>query len=939
VALWRFVRHCVDAAGKAAAALLLAVALLLPASTLPAQADNAQYFYDPGGRLIGMIDPVNGSATYNYDQAGNITSIARTPSTTMGVVQFFPTRGPVGTSVTISGTAFTGGTTTVKFGTITATPTSVTANTIVVPVPSGVSGAVAINISRTSPAGSVTTPTSFTVASPLAAPTITSFTPTTQVQGSSVTVSGSGFDPILSKAYVNGQVAQVTAATTSSLTFLVPLSSSGKVSISTPVGSATSNSDLIVPPPTFAATALFSAVRTTLGAPPVTTTTGATGTFSLTMFDVTAGKTISVFINQADVSGNPKVSLLAPNGTAIYPSTAQGSSNLWYGPVNLSDAGTYSLVEAPTSGTSGRLTTVVYDVPAPVVQTLTVGGATGAVAVATPGQQGVFLFNATAGQSAMLWMSFAQSIGCNTYSILNPDGTYLQTPLRTCSGAFFHDSGAPFSFPQTGQYKLSVTQELATNKGSAGRAFLLARVFSVPGSATGAPTIGGNEVALKLTTPGQKGRLTFSGTTGQKISIFSGFSQMTTGVKYSVTNPDGSILVPTGASDSNLYLTDAPIVLPQTGTYQIDYVPTISSRQTDGTGFILTRLYNIPADATTSLAVTGDPKSLAFTAPGQSGSVTFSETAGHAVSIWVTPIHLTSCVGVTLKNPDGSVLIPKQTFCSTAYLTDAQIPLSQTGTYTVVLEPDLTDSMISGTGKVLLAVYDVPADVTSTVAFGTVTPFQIGTPGQQGVQTFPGTTGQKVTINLNAYEITSCDKSSLLNPDASILVAAVNNCDRRYLSGAPITLPQTGIYSLTHVPDINSVKISGTGQILDAVFSVPPDASAALTVGGPTLSAYVSTPGQRAAFTFTGTSGQKVILQMDFRRMSTCNTFSVLNPDGTTLVTATATCNASFTSATLTLGQTGVYQFIDTPQLQSGDAASWFSAGTGWVDASVVSVP
>ena len=62
----------------------LAVACAITAAACPALADGAQYFYDPAGRLTTVIDPVNGSAVYAYDQVGNILSVVQSSTPSSG---------------------------------------------------------------------------------------------------------------------------------------------------------------------------------------------------------------------------------------------------------------------------------------------------------------------------------------------------------------------------------------------------------------------------------------------------------------------------------------------------------------------------------------------------------------------------------------------------------------------------------------------------------------------------------------------------------------------------------------------------------------------------------------------------------------------------------------------------------------------------------------
>ena len=115
----------------------------------------------------------------------------------VSILNFTPKSGPVGTTVTISGTGYstTASQNTVTFNGIPATVTSASLTQLVVTVPSGATtGPIAV----TTPTGSATSSTSFTVTTggPLGAPTITSFTPTIGTMGTTVTITGTNFELI-----------------------------------------------------------------------------------------------------------------------------------------------------------------------------------------------------------------------------------------------------------------------------------------------------------------------------------------------------------------------------------------------------------------------------------------------------------------------------------------------------------------------------------------------------------------------------------------------------------------------------------------------------------------------------------------------------------------------------------------------------------------------
>lgn len=130
-------------------------------------ANNAiSYTYDALGRLVGVVDPAGETATYAYDAVGNLLSITRQSSSIVSIIGFTPNSGPIGTSVTISGTGFstTPSENTVTFNGVAANVTSATATQIVATVPAGTtSGPIAI----TNPNGNAISSAAFTVTSPI----------------------------------------------------------------------------------------------------------------------------------------------------------------------------------------------------------------------------------------------------------------------------------------------------------------------------------------------------------------------------------------------------------------------------------------------------------------------------------------------------------------------------------------------------------------------------------------------------------------------------------------------------------------------------------------------------------------------------------------------------------------------------------------------------
>src|SRR5207249_507939 len=131
----------------------------------------------PTGATSGLISVSTFAGT-----ATSASSFTVTPPPTIS--SFSPSSGPVGTSVTISGSNFSGPTT-VTFSNGTAASFTVNSDTqITTTVPTGASCGL---ISVSTPAGTATSASSFTVTVP---PTITSFSPSSGPVGTTVTISG-----------------------------------------------------------------------------------------------------------------------------------------------------------------------------------------------------------------------------------------------------------------------------------------------------------------------------------------------------------------------------------------------------------------------------------------------------------------------------------------------------------------------------------------------------------------------------------------------------------------------------------------------------------------------------------------------------------------------------------------------------------------------------
>jgi hypothetical protein len=216
------------------------------------------------------------------------------------VTTFSPASGVTGTSVTITGTEFTAAST-VAFNNTNATSVTVDSDTqITATVPSGAStGAIAV----TTAAGTATSSSNFTVTL-----SVTGFTPSSGVVGTSVTISGSGFATATAVSF-NDRSASFTINSDTQITATVPSgATTGPIAVTTSAGTAaSSNNFTMIPPP-----AITSFTPTSGGV-------GATVTINGTAFPgasvVTFNGTSAIFTFNSDT----QITATVPSGATTGP--------------------------------------------------------------------------------------------------------------------------------------------------------------------------------------------------------------------------------------------------------------------------------------------------------------------------------------------------------------------------------------------------------------------------------------------------------------------------------------------------------------------------------------------------------------------------------------------------------------------------------------------
>lgn len=325
--------------------------------TVSASTPRINYTYDEIGRLTGIFDDIGNSAQYIYDAVGNLLSTTRKSAGAVTILEFTPKAAQVGATVTLSGTGFsaTPNQNSVSFNGTAATVTAASANSLTITVPTGATSG---PISVTSPSGSATSSSSFTVSLPgtgASAPAITSFTPKAGGAGETVTISGVNFqsNPMHNIVTLDNRFMKVGSASSTALTVALPTNSgTGKIKVTTPYGSTTSVDEFYVAPLPYKSSDVEVTAR--MDNPGLKAVSIATpGKIALIVFDGTGGQTLGLdAINVTMTSAT--VSIYMPDKTLLTTITV-GASGGTIAPVILPITGIYTILIAPASGVSGGM--------------------------------------------------------------------------------------------------------------------------------------------------------------------------------------------------------------------------------------------------------------------------------------------------------------------------------------------------------------------------------------------------------------------------------------------------------------------------------------------------------------------------------------------------------------------------------------------------------
>ncbi|MBX3306523.1 MAG: hypothetical protein KF751_10790 [Nitrospira sp.] len=573
---------------------------------------------------------------------------------------------------------------------------------------------------------------------------------------------------------------------------------------------------------------------------------------------------------------------------------------------------TFSVATEITYAAEGSLPPAIVAADLEYNGRVAVGGEPVTVKIATPNKNGVMTFQGTAGQRINLGFS-SVSLTQFQVSVYGPDGSLIarqptavrnyyatmgtrplssQTQVQTSATAyqFTADSGATISssemngssidlveLPATGGYTIFF-DPLSTYTGSF--------TITVSHELEGTIVPQGSAVQVAIGRAGQNARYTFSGNSGQAVSLQ--LSDVTIRSGYvSILKPDGS---PLGQPTSFAYagaVVDAQ-VLPTSGTYVVLIDPELSY-----TGNVKLALYNAP-DLLGNIMIDQMTVTPTLTVPGQRALYTFNASAGQWVNLGLTGVSIASST-LSLLKPDGNKLV-STTIGSSGGSLDPGMALPETGAYTIVVDP-----VGNNTGSMTLA---LSSPVTGTLALdGAPVTLSLNKPGKTARYTFNGNAGQWVSLGLTAVGLTSSSVSLLGQDGIPLASTTVGTAGGALEISNP--LPTTGAYTVFVRP--------GGPYTGNMTLTLSTEVSDSLKINAAPRPIMISRPGQSGRYTFSGTANQQITIKATNNKFDSV-AVNLYTPSG--VLQAGATSSASnFNLNTVTLATTDTYTITINPAL------------------------
>ena len=202
----------------------------------------------------------------------------------------------------------------------------------------------------------------------------------------------------------------------------------------------------------------------TPGGAPATSTTSSLGQNAALTFTGLAGQRVSLKLSGVTIGTSTccsaRVSIAKPDGSTFVFPALFGRNGGFVDTKTLPVSGTYTILVDPQGADVGSATLQLFEVPADLTGSLTVGGGPASLTFSAPGQNAVLTFAGAAGQRVTIratGVTIGPSTCCSVSLVVKkPDGVSLASGLAGTNGGALNAT-----LPITGVYTLLVDPQAA----------------------------------------------------------------------------------------------------------------------------------------------------------------------------------------------------------------------------------------------------------------------------------------------------------------------------------------------------------------------------------------------------------------------------------------------------------------------------------------------
>lgn len=757
------------------------------------------------------------------------------------VTSFSPGSGAVGDPITINGTGFsaTPSADTVKFNGVavpTSQITSATTIKLVVHVPTG---ATTGKISVTVGSGTGSSSSNFTVTLP--PPT---FSPTSGVYGTAVTINGSGFSTTAASNTVkfNGTQATVNTATATQLSVTVPsAATTGTVTVTVGTLTGTSTSSFTIPSPT-------------IGSFPSSGVAGSQVTISGTNFSpVASDNTVTFHGTAATVVSSTSIQIVA----VVPPTATTGTIKITVGSHSVTSTTNFTVIKQPTisgfipsfgpAGTQVSVNGTNFSSTA----TNDSGAFNGLAATVTSASTSNLGLSAPSGvQTGPISVTVSGATGTSATPFVAVPGFSTQggePSFRPGPDAFSPTHGSPGTLVAIRIPTLGAGSETVAFNGTAAQtvATNLTDIFVlVPSGATTGPiqlgfgygqTVSSSTNFFVDSSPNISGIDPLAAPVGATVTL-QGKNFGTSPSANTVTI--NGVSAPVSAATAN----QLTITVPSGATSGM-----IQVSANGGSGTSVLPFAVVAAGSNTNIPLDGISAQASASSAGQSLMFNFAGTQNQNLGLAISNLVLapaSQATSVSVKAPDGS------TFASLPCPAGCTIELSnlpQSGNYTVVVSPN--------TNSIASAVATLTSQSTASLNGSTASTIGLTRLGQIARITFAANAGDSYGLEFANFWVVPSEVVQLkvLKPDGTLLGSVAQSDGGKYVFPL-VHLPTTGTYTVIAQPLSAATATSFQATLL---------APASIGVGTSAIAQDTNQVGQTGLLTFAATAGQQLDIRIE----------------------------------------------------------------------------